>query len=100
MPTPIYDELTEENEFDPLEGIEWEELHTMGQREPVARVQVSRPSIHDLPRYKARYDRACNWWQVDKLHYLTEFVASYQPQRIFRTEAEATEWADTMNRGE
>lgn len=99
MPTPIYDELTAEHGFDPLECIEWEELRAVGYRGPIARIQTG-PSIYALPRYRARYWPMGNLWQVEKLHYLTEHIADYQFCRMFSSESEATEWADTMNEGE
>ncbi|MGP5219485.1 hypothetical protein [Arthrobacter rhombi] len=102
MPTPIFEQLTAEHGFDPLEGIEWEELRAVGYREPVARARVSPsgPSIHDLPRYRARYGVYWGMWHVEKLHYMTEHIANYQVYRMFHSESAATKWADTMNRSE
>lgn len=99
MTTPIFDHLATEHGFDPLEGIEYADIRAIGHREPIARERVS-PSIHTLPRYRARYGPIWESWQVEKLHYMTEYIASYQVHRMFGTEADATEYADAMNRGE
>lgn len=98
MTTPLYDELTEEYEIDPLEGIEYEELRTWDGA-TVARARVS-PNVYDLPRYRATPEPDGQYWQIEQAQYIGQSMVVYHRIGTCPTEAEAAAYAAMMNGAE